>query len=258
MRESRGSSDDALPAGSAGLYQRKGADPGPGRGFRVTLGTNRARRRPERREGDSNPRASCPATRFPVAPVQPLRHLSSSCAPWRGRKRTGDADIVSRELRSHRAEDYPLDRLRADKQVSVSVVLPAREVADTIGPILERLLPLRDAGAVDELLVIDAASADGTAAVAERAGATVVQESAVLPEFGPARGKGDALWRAVAVARGEVVAFVDADTRGLRPALRARRCSGRCSPTRRSPTSRAPTGGRSGSASRSCRTAAGG
>ena len=29
-----------------------------------------------RREGDSNPRTSFPVTRFPVVPVQPLRHLS--------------------------------------------------------------------------------------------------------------------------------------------------------------------------------------
>ncbi|MGB2710187.1 MAG: glucosyl-3-phosphoglycerate synthase [Conexibacter sp.] len=117
--------------------------------------------------------------------------------------------------RGYRAENFPLELLLARKRASVSVVLPAREVADTIEPILAQLLPLREAGLVDELLVVDAASQDGTAALAERLGATVVQESEVLPEFGPARGKGDALWRAVAIAAGEVVAFVDADTEGF-------------------------------------------
>lgn len=119
--------------------------------------------------------------------------------------------------RGYRADGFPLERLRRGKQASVSVVLPAREVAETIGPILERLLPLRDAGVVDELLVVDAASADGTAAIAEGLGARVVQESQVLPELGPALGKGDAMWRAVSVARGEVVAFVDADTEDFDP-----------------------------------------
>lgn len=119
--------------------------------------------------------------------------------------------------RSHHADDFPLELLRAAKHASVSVVLPAREVAETIGPIVEALLPLREAGLIDELLVVDAASQDGTAALAERLGATVVQESEVLPEFGPARGKGDAMWRAVAVARGDVVAFVDADTEEFDP-----------------------------------------
>ncbi|HZV74133.1 MAG TPA: glucosyl-3-phosphoglycerate synthase [Conexibacter sp.] len=117
--------------------------------------------------------------------------------------------------RTYAAGAFPLARLLAAKRASVSVVLPAREVAETIGPILAQLVPLRDAGLLDELLVIDAASADGTAAIAERAGATVVQESEILAEHGPARGKGDALWRAVHATRGDVVAFVDADSAGF-------------------------------------------
>jgi glucosyl-3-phosphoglycerate synthase len=122
------------------------------------------------------------------------------------------ADWLAR--RTYAAGDFSLDRLLAAKgATTVSVVLPAREVAATIGPILAQLVPLRDdAGLLDELLVIDAASADGTAAIAAHAGATVVQESGILAEHGPARGKGDALWRAVHATRGEVVAFVDADS----------------------------------------------
>jgi glucosyl-3-phosphoglycerate synthase len=88
---------------------------------------------------------------------------------------------------------------------AVSVVLPARECAPTVGPIVESI----DAG---QVLVVDAASADGTAAVAERAGAQVVQEAKLLPEFGPVLGKGDAMWRALSVVERDVVVFVDADT----------------------------------------------
>ena len=95
----------------------------------------------------------------------------------------------------------------------MSVVLPCREVAATIGPILAALRPLEDVGLIDEVLVIDAGSRDGTAEVAERHGARVVQESEVLPEFGPCRGKGDAMWRALAATAGAVVAYIDADTR---------------------------------------------
>ena len=52
--------------------------------------------------------------------------------------------------------------------------------------------------------MIDAASADGTAAVAERAGANVVvyQEDELMPELGPVLGKGDAMWRALSVLEG--------------------------------------------------------
>lgn len=118
--------------------------------------------------------------------------------------------------RSYRADAFPLERIaelkRADGSPSVSVVLPAREVAETIGPILDALAPLRAAGAIDELVVVDASSGDGTADVAAGRGATVVQESALLAGHGPARGKGDALWRSLAATRGDVVAFLDADT----------------------------------------------
>jgi len=124
------------------------------------------------------------------------------------------ADWLAR--RTYSASDFPRERLLAAKgATSVSVVLPAREVAATIGPILAALTPLRDAGLLDELVVIDAASADGTADVARAAGATVVQEADVLAEHGPARGKGDALWRAVHATRGDVIAFVDADSAGF-------------------------------------------
>lgn len=118
--------------------------------------------------------------------------------------------------RTYRAVDYPLERLvelrRAAAPGGASVVLPTREVAATIGPTLDALTPLRAAGVVDELVVVDAASTDGSAEIAAARGARVVQESELLPEHGPARGKGDALWRSLAAARGELVVFVDADS----------------------------------------------
>jgi glucosyl-3-phosphoglycerate synthase len=95
----------------------------------------------------------------------------------------------------------------ADLDLSaVSVVLPARECAPTVGPIVEAL---KGCG---QLLVVDAASVDGTAEVAVHAGAEVVQEARLLPEFGAVLGKGDAMWRALSVVRNEIVVYVDADT----------------------------------------------
>lgn len=114
--------------------------------------------------------------------------------------------------RSYDAADYPVERLLAAKRESVSVVLPAKECAATLPAILRHLLDLRDAGVVDELLVVDAGSRDGTARLTARLGVPVVQEDALLPRFGPARGKGDAMWRALSATDGDVVAFMDADS----------------------------------------------
>ena len=90
--------------------------------------------------------------------------------------------------------------------------LPARECASTVGEIVGTLVALREAGVLDEVVVVDAASADETAAVAERAGASVWQEAQLLPAYGPVLGKGDAMWRALSVLDGELVCFLDADT----------------------------------------------
>ena len=97
----------------------------------------------------------------------------------------------------------------------MSVCLPARECAQTVGEIVAALVELREAGVVDEVVVVDAASADDTASVAERAGASVLQEAELMPSLGPALGKGDAMWRALAALEGELVCFVDADTEGF-------------------------------------------
>jgi hypothetical protein len=116
------------------------------------------------------------------------------------------------QRRSYRAEEFPLDRVLACKRDTVSVILPAKECARTIGPILEHVLDLRAAGAVDEVLVVDAASQDGTAELARAMGADVAQEDELLPEHGPARGKGDAMWRGLAATSGDIVVYIDADS----------------------------------------------
>jgi glucosyl-3-phosphoglycerate synthase len=122
------------------------------------------------------------------------------------------------ETRSFHHSLYPAARIateRAERGLSVSVCLPARECAETIGRIVSALAELREEGAIDEVVVVDAASPDGTAAVAARAGAAVWQEAELMPSYGPVLGKGDAMWRALSVLDGELVCFLDADTEGF-------------------------------------------
>jgi glucosyl-3-phosphoglycerate synthase len=107
---------------------------------------------------------------------------------------------------------YPVARIASEREESVSVCLPARECAGTVGQIVDALARLREAGAIDEVVVVDAASEDGTARVAERAGARVVQEGELMAELGSVLGKGDAMWRALPVLSGELVVFLDADS----------------------------------------------
>ena len=110
---------------------------------------------------------------------------------------------------------FPAELLAERKRETATVVLPTREVADTIGPIVERLNGLE--GVIDQVLVVDAGSEDGTAEIASSLGADVVQEAELLPEFGQVLGKGDAMWRALAVAEGELIVYLDSDTREFSP-----------------------------------------
>lgn len=111
----------------------------------------------------------------------------------------------------HHAE-FPADRLRAERSETISVCVPAREEAATIAGVVTPLVALREAGAIDQVLVLDDDSRDATGAIARRLGADVVRPAGLLPEFGPVLGKGDAMWRALSVLTGELVAFVDADS----------------------------------------------
>ncbi len=108
-------------------------------------------------------------------------------------------------------EDYPVAGLAGGRNQTVSVCLPARNEAATIGPILRELVPLIDAGAIDQIVVVDN-STDDTAKIARSLGAEVHDQEALLPELGPVLGKGDAMWRALHVLRGDIICFLDADS----------------------------------------------
>jgi glucosyl-3-phosphoglycerate synthase len=116
--------------------------------------------------------------------------------------------------RRYAAAEFDVDELRAGgDRPSVTVLIPTRECAQTVAGVIETTVgPAYDAGLVDRVVVVDAASLDGTADRAAAAGATVIQQDALAPELGPALGKGDAMWRALAATDGEIVCFLDADT----------------------------------------------
>jgi len=116
----------------------------------------------------------------------------------------------------HHAE-FGVERLARERELTVSACLPTREEAATIGGIVDALVELRDRGVIDQVVVIDAASADGTAAIAAEHGAEVFDENTLLPGIGRVLGKGDAMWRALTVLHGDVVCYLDADSEDFGP-----------------------------------------
>ena len=125
-------------------------------------------------------------------------------------------------LRTFTSSEFSPERvLGAKKGRRLSVCLPARDEAQTVG---ETVAAIRSAlierfPIVDEVVVIDDGSTDGTGDAAAAAGAKVVESASVLPEYGPELGKGQAMWKGVHVTSGDIVVFCDADIRGFDPSF---------------------------------------
>jgi glucosyl-3-phosphoglycerate synthase len=96
----------------------------------------------------------------------------------------------------------------------VTVVIPARDevgtVAEVVGAVRDAHLPRHGSGLVDELLVVDDGSRDGTGRAARKAGASVHR----IPR---SVGKGRAMAEGALVATGDLVVFLDADVLDTEP-----------------------------------------
>lgn len=112
------------------------------------------------------------------------------------------------------AADWTVEELLAAKgDRQVSLVVPARNEAATVGGIVERLRAavMDTVRLVDEIVVIDSDSSDATATIASNAGAIVHAAKSIRPDLGSFPGKGEAMWKSLFVTTGELIVFMDAD-----------------------------------------------
>lgn len=112
-----------------------------------------------------------------------------------------------------------LVRKKQEQGLVVSVCIPALNEAATVGTIVETIRSelIEAVPLIDELVVIDSASSDGTVEAARAAGADVYQDRDILPEIEPFAGKGEALWKSLFVLRGDIILWLDADITNFHP-----------------------------------------
>jgi glucosyl-3-phosphoglycerate synthase len=117
-------------------------------------------------------------------------------------------------IRTYHWDDWTLDALlAARRETSVSLVVPARNEAATVGDVIARVRQrlMETVRLLDEIVVIDSDSTDDTWAVATDAGADVHRSAEIRPDLGTYPGKGEAMWKSQFVTKGDVLVFMDAD-----------------------------------------------
>lgn len=127
---------------------------------------------------------------------------------------TGDRGAAWSARNTHHWDEWPLTDLVAAKgDQRVSLVVPARNEAGTVGDVVTRVREalVETVALVDEVVVIDSDSTDATYDVATGAGAVVHRSAEVRPELGSRPGKGEAMWKSLFVTTGDVLVFMDAD-----------------------------------------------
>jgi glucosyl-3-phosphoglycerate synthase len=122
----------------------------------------------------------------------------------------------------HADECSDLGQLLALKHrsgLSISLVLPALNEAETIGPLLDALIgPLfEDVPLLDEIILIDSGSTDGTCEIVAERGIPIWVHQEILPQYGAFHGKGEALWKSLHVSRGDIVVWIDTDIKDVHP-----------------------------------------
>lgn len=127
-------------------------------------------------------------------------------------------DRLTLAVADHALDDFPLAAVLAAKgSTTVSVCIPARNEAATVGLIVDAIVSSPVYDTIDEFIVMDDRSTDDTARVASESGARVVAVSEVLPGEQSGTGKGNVLWKSVAASTGDIVVWIDADLTSFQP-----------------------------------------
>ncbi|MBS3119318.1 glucosyl-3-phosphoglycerate synthase [Candidatus Woesearchaeota archaeon] len=110
-----------------------------------------------------------------------------------------------------------LVRLKKQKGIKISVCIPTLNEEKTVGRIIHIIKSylMQRYPLVDEILVIDSGSTDNTKKVAKKAGAKFYTADRYLPKYGKYYHKGENLWKALYLAKGDIIVYVDADIRNF-------------------------------------------
>lgn len=120
----------------------------------------------------------------------------------------------------HYSDFKDLNRLleeKAKKSLKISLCLPTLNEEKTIAKeiiILKSELMTRYP-LLDEIVVVDSGSTDRTTEIARAYGADVYDAAKILPQLEPYKGKGENLWKALYITKGDIIIYLDADIKNI-------------------------------------------
>lgn len=103
------------------------------------------------------------------------------------------------------------------RNISISLCLPTLNEEKTIAKeivIMKSELMTRHP-LLDEIVVIDSGSKDNTREIAKSFGADVYEADSILPGLEKFKGKGENLWKALYVTKGDIIVYVDSDIKNI-------------------------------------------
>ncbi|MFH0881193.1 MAG: glucosyl-3-phosphoglycerate synthase [Lentisphaerota bacterium] len=108
---------------------------------------------------------------------------------------------------------------KAQRNLKISLCIPTLNEEKTIAKeiILFKSELMTRYPLLDEIAVVDSGSKDKTREVAAEFGANVYLSSDILPELGEKKGKGENLWKAIYQLQGDILVYIDADIKNIRP-----------------------------------------
>jgi glucosyl-3-phosphoglycerate synthase len=106
---------------------------------------------------------------------------------------------------------------KVKKNLKISLCLPTLNEEKTIAKeivIMKSELMTRYP-LLDEIVVVDSGSTDKTREIARTYGADVYEATEILPQLEPYKGKGENLWKALYITKGDIIIYLDADIKNI-------------------------------------------
>lgn len=120
----------------------------------------------------------------------------------------------------HHSEFKDINRLveeKKRKKIKISLCLPTLNEEKTIAKeiIIMKSELMSRYPLLDEIVVMDSGSTDRTMEIASNYGADVYKADDILPELENFKGKGENLWKALYITKGDIIVYLDADIKNI-------------------------------------------